>query len=202
VTAVLQPGGAPAEGLLSDPAIAAAAAALDKEGADGDRTFVRTAVQPTVAAPIDWAAEATDLMDFTVDTFVPLYPRLATVWTPERRLKIEKRLARVLEKHNLDMGRILGSWGAEIMLVAAIAPTVPASWQAIKADRAEQQEQAKEASRAAPPSGRTYAQPPPAVRTVDQGPAAAPDTTKLHEQAGGEAMAAPPPDTTQLHQKV
>jgi len=193
VSAILGEGGKPAEGLLDDPRLVADAHAIDGEAAAlDDRTLVRP---DTNVQPIDWQAESHDLVDFTTGMFFPLYPRLAGVWTPERCGTLEKRLAAVLKKYNLDMGTLLGKWGPEIMLAAAIAPAVLPTVKAIRLDHAEHKAQAKEKDRAAPAAGQTDVRAPPAVRTSEQGPAAPPDPVKLHEltRTGEEASRQAPP---------
>jgi hypothetical protein len=204
VSAILEETAKLERGLLDDPRLVAAAHAIDGEAAAlDDRTLVQPQAVRTSVQPIDWQAESHDLVDFATGMIFPLYPRLAGVWTPERCRTLETRLAAVLKKYNLDLGTLLGKWGPEIMLAAAIAPAVLPTVKAIRTDHAEHKAQQQEKDRAAPPAGRTDVQPPPAVRTSEQGPAAPPDPVKLHElvRTGEEAsrMAPPPPDQTQLH---
>lgn len=172
--------------------LAGAAAAIDQAATSAERTDVQPDGAPAAAAVvIDWRAEAHDLVDFTTGMLFPLYPRLETVWTPTRCATLEGRLAAVLQKHNLDMGKLLGKWGPEIMLVATIAPAVMPTVRAVKDDLAELREKAREQARAAPPAGQAAPPPAPNVRTTVQDAAAQPD-----------GQAKPPPDTTKLHAKV
>lgn len=178
--------------------LGAAARAIDAEAAELEHAGPVPGAPAPAAQAVNWQAESHDLVDFATGMFFPLYPRLAGVWTPERCATLEHRLAAVLEKYKLDMGTLLGKWGPEIMLAAAIAPAVLPTVKAIREDNAERRAKAKEKVRAAPPPDTPAAPPPPA----SDRPAAPPDPLKLHEvsKTGESAQAAPPPpDATQLH---
>lgn len=175
--------------------LSAEALALDGAAAAAEHTAVRTGAAPA-AAPlvvVDWKGEAHDLVDFSTGLFFPLYPRLASVWTPDRCSALEARLALVLQKYNLNMERLLGRWGPELMLAATIAPAVLPTVNAVRDDLRELREKRAEQERAAPPRGRTEA-PPPAVRT----------DARTIDAAAGPASSAPPapPDQARLHQAV
>lgn len=184
MSAQLKPGSAaPLDGLLADDTyLASAAAALDRTAAELDEPLPGApAAAPVV---IDWQAEAHDLVDFTTGMFFPLYPRLATVWTAERCGTLERRLAAVLKKYNLDMGTLLGKWGPELMLAAAIAPAVLPTYRAIHEDLDELRAKAREQARAAPaPAGAPQSAPPPDLAKLSPGPPAPPDQDQLHKAA-------------------
>lgn len=174
----------------ANDAIFAAAAELDREAAQLEQGPAAPAVGAGSAqpAPTDWPAEAHDLVDFCAGMFFPLYPRLEAVWNEQRRRTLEGRLAAVLQKYNLNLERLLGKWGPEIMLAGVIAPAIMPTVRAVRDDLADLKAKAKEQARAAPPPDKPAA-PAPAPRTMADAAASsapagiAPDAAKLHEKA-------------------
>jgi hypothetical protein len=191
MSAVQQPGADP---LLDDPAILAAAAALDREAALIEEAGAAApGAAPIAPEAIDWTEEAAQLVTFATEMFFPLYPRLETVWTPAKLNALEGRLALVLKKYDLSLAKLLGKYGPEIMLAMVLVPSVMPTARAIRADLADLKAKAKEAARAAPPVDQPAAAPPkPAAPLVDAaassssaaaGPALPPDTEALHARA-------------------
>ena len=173
----------------------AAAAGIDADAARLEQPGGPAAAPAAPAGPVvvDWNAESRDLVEFAAELFFPLWPRLATVWT-EEALIVDGRLAAVLKKRGLNMERILGQWGAEIMLAAAIVPAVVPTVQAIKADNADHR--AAEKTGAAPVKAATPAA---AAAAPEAGPT---DNNELHQENGNPNMAAPAPDKLQLYNEA
>jgi hypothetical protein len=94
-------------------------------------------------APIDWKAEAQEVVDFATESFFDLYPRLGEVWTPAKLERTTLRLAAVMEKYQLTFGRLLGKWGPEIMLAVVVVPKVPATYRVIRDTHRELREKKK-----------------------------------------------------------
>lgn len=168
----------------------AAAAELDREAAELENgPAASSAPGQGAPAPTDWPGEAHDLVDFCTAMFFPLYPRLEGVWNEQRRRALEARLWPVLAKYDLNLERLLGKWGPEIMLAGVIAPTIMPTVRAVRADLADLKAAKKEKAKAAPPAGKP-AEPAPAPRPMQDAassssgpPGVAPDAAKLHEKA-------------------
>lgn len=160
--------------------LAAAAADIDGAATSADQIPGTEAAAPIAPVVIDYTAEAKDLTDFCAGMFLPLYPRLATVWTDEKRAILNQRLGAVLAKHGLSLERLLGQWGPELMLAVCVAPAILPTIQAIKADNAEARAQAQQQSQ---PQAPAQAAAVAAVATPPGKPAAPPDKAKLHEKA-------------------
>lgn len=86
------------------------------------------------APPIDYAADARDLVATLHQLVEPVYPSVAAVLPPEVRERVALRLARVLEKYGLTAAGLFGRFEPEIMLALTIIPLVPAVVAAVRAD--------------------------------------------------------------------
>jgi hypothetical protein len=159
--------------------LAAAAGDIDAAASSAEGIAPDGKAPPPPAA-IDYTAEAVELTEFLATMFLPLYPRLAGVWTAERRAVVAPRLGAVLAKHGLSLERMLGTWGAEIMLCAAVAPLVLPTIQAVKQDNAEFRAKARQGNQATQTPGAATVAPTPPPPGV---PAAPPDPNRFHEQA-------------------
>jgi hypothetical protein len=110
-----------------DPAfadLAAQADALEKE-------TVPASLILGAPAPVDYNAEARDLVEFLHSLFVPLYPSLATVYSPAVRARIAATAGPLMQKYDFTLGRFGPELAFGIVVVPLIAPTM----QAIKHDR-------------------------------------------------------------------
>lgn len=131
-------------------------------------------------APVDYNAEARDLVEFLHSLFVPLYPSLATVYTPDVRARIAATAGPLMQKYDFTLGRFGPELAFGIVVVPLIAPTM----QAIKHDR---EQLAKAAEAKAAQKG--------AVAGDAPGPAAAPAATVIAQGPAG-------PVPVQLYQKT
>lgn len=148
-----------------------------------------------VPAPIDWAAEAREVVDLATEGFFPLYPRLAEVWTPQKLDRFTLRLSAVMQKYDLTLGKLLGKWGPEIMLAAVTVPAVVPTYRVIRDTNRELREKAKEqkpapaptaaapAAPAAQPSAPTAPASSPKAPGEFSGPKPAPDPLRLDLRA-------------------
>lgn len=174
---------------LEDPAVLAAAAALDREVAHLDELG---ALAAPGAPPelVDWNEEAAQFVTFATEMFFPLYPRLESVWTPAKLAALKARLAPVLKKYDLTLAKLFGKWGPEILLALVFVPQILPTVKAVRADLRDLKAAAIEAARAAPPAGQASAAPAAPLATMMDaassapvGPAAPVDALKLHERA-------------------
>lgn len=94
-------------------------------------------------APVDWTAEAREVVELATEGFFPLYPRLAEVWTDEKLERLNVRLGAVMQKYDLTLGKILGRWAPEIMLAAVTIPAVVPTYRVIRDTNRELREKAK-----------------------------------------------------------
>ena len=149
------------------------------------------APQPAaLPAPIDWKAEAQEVVDFATESFFDLYPRLPEVWTPAKLERTTLRLAAVMEKYQLTFGKLLGRWGPEIMLAVVVVPKVPATYRVIRDTHRELREKAKLERPAQP---QVTAAAPAAPASAPTGPASSPKPPE------GFSGPKPPPDPLALH---
>jgi len=86
--------------------------------------------------PVDYVAEAADLVEFAYANFVELYPSLEKIYTEPVRKKLAAKAGAVLKKRGWTLDRILDRWGAELGLLMAVQPLVVPTMKAIKADNA------------------------------------------------------------------
>lgn len=87
-------------------------------------------------APVDYLAEAKNLIEFAHGLYVPLFPSLEKVYTPDVRARIAAAAAPVMQKYSFDLGAFFGRFGPEIGLVMVVVPLVPPTITAVRADRA------------------------------------------------------------------
>lgn len=114
-------------------AIAAQAAADPDLRVDAD-----TGNEPVPAEPVDYHQEARDILDFALDSIIPLYPCLESVYTPDKREKLASAAARLMEKYGLTMGDILSKWWPEINFAMVVIPLGMQTVKALKAAKAAQ----------------------------------------------------------------
>ncbi len=112
--------------------IAAEAAQLEAETAPPDAAD--TKAKGETAAPVDYQAEAKDLMAFTLAMLVPFYPCLEDIYTPDTVTKLSSASARLMEKYGFTFGEFLTKWGPEIAFLIVAGPLVPKTYKAIKAE--------------------------------------------------------------------
>lgn len=107
---------------------------------------------PEVAAP-DVPAEVAALLQTVAGLFSPLFPCLASIYTPDTCRRLGDAAAPVMDKYGWSVGGLFERWGAEITLAATAFPVAMATWQGVKADLA-----AKRAPKAEPsPATGNYA---------------------------------------------
>lgn len=90
---------------------------------------------PEAAAP-DVPAEVAALLQTVSGLFSPLFPCLASIYTPDTCRRLGDAAAPVMEKYGWSVGGLFERWGAEITLAATAFPVAMATWQGVKADLA------------------------------------------------------------------
>ena len=189
-----QPGAAPelAEALAAQ--LIDVAAGIDGEARRESDPIASATGQPpapqpaALPAPVDWTAEAREVVELATEGFFPLYPRLAEVWTPAKLDRFTLRLGAVMQKYDLTFGKLLGKWGPEIMLAVVVVPKVPATYRVIRDTHRELREKAKlektlaparPAAPAAPASAQTGPESSPKPAENFSGPPPPPDPLRL-----------------------
>ena len=127
---------APARALIVPDGVAAAAradatAAAAPPGGD-PKAAAPASSKP--AAPVDYGADARELLDFSVDMLGQAYPSLPVVWSSEVRGRVAVKLGAVFEKYGVTWAELFGRFAPEIGLALALAPVVGPTIKAIKAD--------------------------------------------------------------------
>jgi hypothetical protein len=117
------------------PADVLAAAAVD---AEAPASPVAAAAQSTVA-PIDYATEAREIIEFAHAMFTPLWPSLGTVYTDDVRARIIATAAPLMEKYKFTLGVI----GPELAFVLVTAPLVYPTIAAVKHDNEKRRTEAR-----------------------------------------------------------
>jgi hypothetical protein len=138
------PKAAPAASIV--PAHVRAAALADMGPAPGqpaDTSAASIAQAPAVS--IDYAGEARDLIEFAGTLFIPIYPTLGTIYTPEARSRIAAAAAPLMQKY----GMTLTVLGPELAFLITIVPFIVPTMKAIKHDRKAQKQNAPQATPAA-----------------------------------------------------
>lgn len=115
----------------------------------GDETNAGAPEGVPAAVPMGAEQEAKEVIEFGCSLFVPLYPSLAQVWTPEVRGNIATAAAPLMEKYGVTLGGIFDQWGAEIRFAMVAFPVASATVGAIKHDNAARKAAAEEAERKA-----------------------------------------------------
>jgi hypothetical protein len=99
-----------------------------------DGSSIDRSIETSIVKPVDYDAEARDVIEFAHALFTPVYPTLAQVYTTEAREKIAAAAGPLMRKYSFTLGVI----GPELMFVIAVAPLIVPTVQAIKHDRQEQ----------------------------------------------------------------
>jgi hypothetical protein len=129
--------------------LAAAAAVLDVEAARVEEgAGAPGAPSEAPPAPVDRAAEATDLVEFCSTLLFPLWPRLETVYLPAVRARLAGAAVPLMAKYDFSLSDFFKAWMPEIGFAMVAVPLVTPTLQAIRADRAERK--ASEVSAAKP----------------------------------------------------
>jgi hypothetical protein len=102
---------------------------------------------PSIEPPIDYAAEAKDLVEFAYAMVQPLYPSLDQVYTAEARSRISSAAAPLMAKYSFNLGRL----GPELAFAVTVLPLVAPTMQAIRHDRQQQKQAAQAASTSSSP---------------------------------------------------
>jgi hypothetical protein len=95
-----------------------------------------------IAAPIDYDAEAKDLIEFTWACFAPLYPSLEPIYTIEARSRISAAAAPLMRKYGVSLGVL----GPELTFAITIFPLIVPTYKAIQHDNEEHTRAAAAAS--------------------------------------------------------
>jgi hypothetical protein len=84
--------------------------------------------------PVDYQADAAEIVDFAVDSLVALYPSTEKIYNPEKKQKLTAATARLFEYYKISGLEFLNNpWvGLAIVVVPIAKPTIDA----IKKDRA------------------------------------------------------------------
>lgn len=178
-------------------ALLSAAGAIDGEAKASADPIAGASGQPAAAplaalpAPSDWPAEAREVVDLATEGFFPLYPRLVEVWTPAKLDRFTLRLAAVMQKYDLTLGKILGKWGPEIMLAAVVVPAAVPTYRVVRDTHRELRERKKQ--EAPPPAAPPAGAPPPAAAA--SAPAASASSRTPPADFSGPK---PPPDLVRL----
>ncbi len=177
------------------------AAAIDGEAAASSSPIggekpgdTPSSAPPAPPPPVDWTAEAREVVDLATEGFFPLYPRLREVWTDEKLERLTLRLGAVMQKYDLTLGKLLGKWGPEILLGAAIVPTVVPTYRVIRDTHRELREKAKQERPAPQPAAAATAAAPLAPMPAASSPKPATDSAFRGPP--------PPPDPIRLDLKV
>jgi hypothetical protein len=194
-------GSAPAPELAEDlvASLIAAGGGIDaqaKASADPLAGVSAPATPPAAIAPapVDWTAEAREVVELATEGFFPLYPRLVEVWTAPKLERFTLRLGAVMQKHDLTLGKLLGKWGPEIMLAAVTVPAVVPTYRVIRDTHRELRERKKQE---APPPVAPAAAPAPARAASVQVELAS--SSKPPADFTGPK---PPPDPLRLDQRT
>jgi len=115
------------------PGLEQLALAIDQTVNAGNATPSDAGQDKKRPAAIDYAMESESLITVICALILPVYPSLREVYSREVQGKIASALAPLLAKYNLTLGRFAPELGA----AAVILPLVPATMDAIKADRIE-----------------------------------------------------------------
>lgn len=129
--------------------LAAQAAALDGAVLAAENPIVDPDPDPAAAVPPDALSEARDLIGFGVTLFMPLYPSLAAVYTPDRQEKLAAVSVPLMQKYNLTFSGLFEKWGPEINFVIVAGPIAAETIRACRADNAARKAAAEAAENAA-----------------------------------------------------
>lgn len=106
--------------------------------AAGDQPAAPGAAPAAAAAPAapagDPAREAAELIEFARSLLLPMYPQLATVYTPEVCKRLGEAGAPVLAKYGLTLGGLFDRWAPEIGFAIVALPLVRPTIDAMRAD--------------------------------------------------------------------
>lgn len=98
------------------------------------------------AAPVVSANEVQELasvLQMIAGLFVPVFPSLQTIYTPETCHALASAAVPVMLKRGWSLASVTAGWGEEIALGAVAIPLGFATWQAVKADIAQAEKLAK-----------------------------------------------------------
>lgn len=110
--------------------LTAEAAQIDAEAAALDMTPAEQEEAAAAAVPVDYAIEATEIVNTVADLVEMWQPCLG--YKPETRQRVADRLAPVMEKHGWTVDLFQG-WGAEIGLAMVLYPVIIQSFKMVKA---------------------------------------------------------------------
>ncbi|MEC4722946.1 hypothetical protein RY831_27685 [Noviherbaspirillum sp. CPCC 100848] len=95
--------------------------------------------------PMNPADEAKDLIQFGLSLFMPLYPSLEVIYTPEKQERLAAVTGPLMAKYNLSLGSIFEKWGAEINFAIVALPLAAETAKAVRADNAAREAAARKA---------------------------------------------------------
>lgn len=126
--------------------LAAAAAAVDVEVAPQPVTDLNhqidTQASEQVSAETE-AAELASILQAVSSLFVPVFPSISKIYTPETCGALASATVPVLRKHGWSVPGIMAAWAEEIALATVALPLGFATWQAVQADIAQAEKSAK-----------------------------------------------------------
>lgn len=85
-------------------------------------------------APANEVAELAALITILSSMFVPVFPSLANIYTPETISSLASAAVPVMQKRGWSTSELLGKYAEELALAAVAAPVALATWQCVKAD--------------------------------------------------------------------
>lgn len=120
--------------------LAAAAAAVDAEVAPPAAQFVAgedTQLEQVAPTAEVEAAELAAILQAMTSLFVPLFPSLAAVYTPEACRSLAAATVPFMRKRGWTLPGIMAAWAEEIALAVVAFPLAFATWTAVNADIAQ-----------------------------------------------------------------
>lgn len=126
--------------------LAAAAAAVDAEVAPQPVTELNPPLDTQAAEAVTAETEAAELasiLQAVATLFVPVFPSLAKIYTPETCGALATATVPVMRKHGWKVPGIMAAWAEEIALATVALPLGFATWQAVQSDIAQAEKSAK-----------------------------------------------------------
>jgi hypothetical protein len=158
---------APATTIVPADVLAEATADAAQMASPAGATAAPSSTAPTVAAIVDYDAEARDIVAFAYAMFAPIYPSLEAIYTVDARARIVAAAAPLMRKYAFTLGVV----GPELMFVIAVAPLIVPTMKAVKHDneKARQEASRAEAAKHGRPIGEGVVAAPAAAAVVDAG---------------------------------
>lgn len=139
------------EGLDADlQRLAGEVAAVDALGAEGGAAGVEAQAQVVQDETVRQVEELKGLLQIVSGLFVPMFPKLAEIYTDQTCGALAMATIPVMQKHGWTTGDLMGKWGPEIGLLSVAAPVGIATYQVIAEAREEAKKKEKEQAETRP----------------------------------------------------